>query len=297
MTCAANQIRCQEDMEEMKIGIMVDSLKLGVWEGIRKASEMGVQGVQIYAVSGEMEPSCLDTQKRKELSKLIRQSNLEISALCGDLGGYGFTRKQDNPVKIEKSMQIMQLASDLGTRVVTTHIGVIPEDDTCDQYKVMQDACGQLGEYASRLGGHFAIETGPEKAATLKKFLDSLHTRGVCVNFDPANFVMVTDQDPVEAVFLLKDYIVHTHAKDGVMVKKTDPKIIYRFFAEGGIEDMRLEDYFLEKPLGLGNVDFKSYLNALNEIGYNGFLTIEREVGNNPEKDISEAIQFLKKYL
>ena len=74
------------------------------------------------------------------------------------------------------------------------------------------------------------------------------------VNFDPANFVMVTDQDPVEGVEILKDYIVHTHAKDGVMLQKTDPQVIYDFFAEGGIEDMRMSDYFLETPLGDGKV-------------------------------------------
>jgi sugar phosphate isomerase/epimerase len=38
----------------------------------------------------------------------------------------------------------------------------------------------------------------------------------VAVNLDPANFVMVTGDDPVQAVYTLKDYIVHTHAKDGV---------------------------------------------------------------------------------
>ena len=69
----------------------------------------------------------------------------------------------------------------------------------------------------------FAIETGPEKAIVLKEFLDSLGCKGMGVNLDPANFVMVTDQDPVEAVYILKDYIVHTHAKDGVMLKKTKP--------------------------------------------------------------------------
>ena len=33
---------------------------------------------------------------------------------------------------------------------------------------------------------------------------------------------------------------------------------------------------------------------ALEEIGYNGFLTIEREVGDNPEADIRKAVSFLE---
>ena len=107
---------------------------------------------------------------------------------------------------------------------------------------------------------------------------------------------MVTGDDPIAGVYTLKYYIVHTHAKDGVMLKKSDPELVYKCFAEGGIEDFRLEDYFLETPLGEGKVDFEQWIQALNEIGYNGFLTIEREVGDNPEKDIREAVQFLKRY-
>jgi sugar phosphate isomerase/epimerase len=53
---------------------------------------------------------------------------------------------------------------------------------------------------------------------------------------------------------------------------------------------------FLEVPLGEGGVDWDGYLNALNEIGYGGYLTIEREVGSNPEADIRLAVNFLKGY-
>ena len=87
---------------------------------------------------------------------------------------------------------------------------------------------------------------------------------------------------------------MHTHAKDGVMFKQTKPEIIYDFFAEGGIGDLKVDDYFLEKALGKGQVAFKAYLKALEDIGYEGFLTIEREVGKNPEADIKEAVDFLK---
>jgi sugar phosphate isomerase/epimerase len=105
---------------------------------------------------------------------------------------------------------------------------------------------------------------------------------------------MVTAQDPVEAVYTLKDYIVHTHAKDGIMKKQADPETLYNFFAEGGIENLNLGDYFEETPLGMGAVPFGPYLKALAEIGYHGFLTIEREVGGQPERDIRLAVEYLK---
>lgn len=284
-------------MYSNKIGVMVDSFNLGLKDGIRKAREVGADGIQIYAVNGPMDPDKLSGAERKELLKFIKSNGLVVSALCGDLGGHGFAVEKDNQWKIEKSKKIMDLARDLETNVVTTHIGVVPEDKNNPRYAIMQKACEELGNYADSVGAYFAIETGPEKAVTLKSFLGSLNSRGVRVNLDPANFVMVTGDDPVQAVYTLKDYIVHTHAKDGVMINGVDPEIVYNFFAEGGIGDLRLEDCFLEKPLGQGSVDFKAYLKALNDVGYKGFLTIEREVGQNPEGDIREAVDFLKKLL
>lgn len=160
-------------------------------------------------------------------------------------------------------------------------------------WSVLQEACEALGEYGDRTGAYFAIETGPETSATLRSFLDSLSSKGIRVNLDPVNLVMVTGDDPVKAVVTLKDYIVHTHAKDGKMFRKINPERIYNNFAEGELEGFNPLDYYLETPLGEGSVDFDGYLNALASINYNGFLTIEREVGDNPEKDIKTAVEFL----
>ena len=50
-------------------------------------------------------------------------------------------------------------------------------------------------------------------------------------------------------------------------------------------------------PLGTGQVDFPAYLAALDEIGYKGYLTIEREVGDTPAKDIATAADFLREII
>lgn len=231
----------------------------------------------------------MNAQKRRELLDIVKSHGLVFSALCGDLG-QGFGNAENNPALIEKSKRILDLAKDLETNVVTTHIGVIPQDSTHPRYQIMQEACAELSRYADTVDAHFAIETGPEPAKTLKSFLDSLGSRGVAVNLDPANFVMVTGDDPVQAVYTLKDYIVHTHAKDGIKLRDSDPEVIY-----GIIEDVIQEgSYFRELPLGKGDVPFPQYLDALTAIGYRGFLTIEREVGSDPAGDISLAIQYLK---
>lgn len=284
-------------MGRFRIGVMSDSFRLPPREGVRKAKEVGADGVQIYAVAGEICPEVMDRSTRADFRRYCADLGLEIAALCGDLGGHGFERADDNIAKVERSKRIVDLAVDLGATVVTTHIGVVPASRAHPRYAIMQAACHELGDYAHRAGVTFAIETGPETAAVLKMFLDDVGSKGIGVNLDPANFVMVTGQDPVEAVHILRDYIVHTHAKDGIRLKPSDPEQVYGAFAEGGVAGLTAADIaqlFQEVPLGHGDVPWDAYLNALSSIGYAGFLTIEREVGDHPEQDIRDAVQFLR---
>ena len=280
-------------MYHFPIGVILESFRTERSKAIKKASNMGAKGIQMYATQGENAPENLSASARTELKNEVLESGLIFSALCGDLG-MGFGNKELNPSLIEKSKRIVDLAKDLGTDIVTTHIGVVPSDKSADRYKIMQEACFELASYADSVDAHFAIETGPETSEVLKEFLDSLGSTGVAVNLDPANFRMVTGDDPVKAVYNLKKYIVHTHAKDGVKLLESNPEYIYRVVhpIPQEIEGMK---FFEEVPLGTGSVDFPNYLKALEEIGYKGFLTIEREVGENPEKDIKTAFDFLNK--
>lgn len=278
-------------MYQFPIGVIIDSFRTDTRTAIKKAAELGAAGIQMYSTKGENSPEELTEEKRRELLNFVTAHGLRFSALCGDLGE-GFFRPERNPALIEKSKRILDLAKELGTDVVTTHIGVVPEDPTHDRYKIMQEACFELSRYADSIGSHFAIETGPETSAVLKSFLDSLGSRGVAVNLDPANLVMVTGDDPVGAVYNLKDYIVHTHAKDGEMLIRTNPEYIYKVTPRP--EDMAGIKFFRETPLGEGKVDFTAYLKALEDIGYRGFLTIEREAGDDPAKDIRIAKEHLE---
>lgn len=277
-----------------KIGIMTDSLRIDTKSAIKTAASLGADGFQMYATNGENSPENLTKEKRRELLDFTKSNDLVFSAICGDLG-QGFGNPEKNPALIEKSKRILELAKDLECDIVTTHIGVVPADPSHDRYKIMQEACFTLSRFADDMGSHFAVETGPEPAKILKEFLDSLSSHGVAVNFDPANLVMVHGEDPVEAVHTLGDYIVHTHAKDGIKLSDCNPEILYAVIEH---ETLAQEaPSFEEVPLGEGKVNFPTYLQALKDVGYDGFLTIERECGDNPLADITKAVEFLKKMI
>lgn len=279
-------------MKQFPIGVMLESFRLDTKAAIEKAAAIGAQGLQMYATRGEHTPENMSSSARRELLDMVKSAGLQFSAICGDFG-HGFGDAEKNPDLIERSKRVMDLACDLETNIVTTHIGVVPTEPSHPRYAVMQEACGILSEYADSLQAHFAIETGPETASVLRPFLDGLHSKGVAVNLDPANLVMVTGDDPVQAVHTLGDYIVHTHAKDGRKLLDKNPEVIYGLVEE----EIQSGQAFIELPLGEGDVPFREYLKALEEIGYDGYLTIEREVGENPETDIRTAAEYLRSFM
>lgn len=278
-----------------RIGVVADSFRRGFRENVRAAAECGAEGVQLYATKGEFSPDALDTkEKRREALDYIRSQGLVVSALCGDFGK-GFWRTETNRELIDRSKRILDMALDFDCTVVTTHIGVVPSDKSDPRYGIMLGACTELAEYGQKIGASFAVETGPEKSETLRDFILDTGASGLRVNLDPANLAMVIGENSVHAAKVLGPLAVHTHAKDGVMLKKGDPEVIYGIKQppEGSVG----EKYFKEVPLGQGAVGFPRYLRALRDSGFDGFLTIEREVGEDPAADIRMAVGFLQDIL
>lgn len=254
----------------MKLGLISDSLRLDFPSSIAKAAELGVSGVQKYLTGGELSAENMTKEKIREIKDIMSSNGIVFSAICGDFG-----LNLDDATIVDKSKRVLDAAKELGCDIVTTHIGHLTVEDSPFMEAVRKNARA-LAEYADSMGSYFAAETGTEKAPVLKAFLDSLGAKGLRVNYDPANLVMVAGDDPVAGVYTLKDYIVHTHAKDGI---KTG------------------ENSFLEVPLGTGGVDWDKYIAALNDIGYTGYLTVEREVGEDPAADIVMAVNFLREKL
>lgn len=285
-----------EVMQSFRIGIVGDCLRMPPRQAVRVARRLGVGGIQLYAVSGELAPEAMTKERRCEFCRELADEGMELTALCGDLGGHGFARSEENPGKIARTKQIIDLASDLGTKIVTTHIGVIPSCLDHPRARAMEIACREVGDYAESRGIRLAIETGPETAVVLRDFIERTASPGIGVNFDPANLVMIHGEDPVLAVRTLAPWIVHTHAKDGVRMKSCDPEMVYDAFADGGFQRLleKTGALFEEKPLGEGSIDWTAYLLALSQSSYTGWLTIEREAGSDPERDMTDAITFLR---
>ena len=135
-----------------------------------------------------------------------------------------------------------------------------------DRLKCVRDLCADAGV-------ELILETGQETADDLAGMLAGLP--GVYVNLDPANMILYGKGDPVRAVKILAPWIRHVHIKDANNTK------VPGTWGE-------------EVEWTKGEVNADAFIAALGEIGFTGFLAVEREAGDNRAGDIAAAIEDLK---
>jgi sugar phosphate isomerase/epimerase len=281
----------------MKTGILLDSLQLGLYEGLSFAVAAGADGVQFYASRGELTPWNSSPRDMHLFRQRCADLGLELAALCGEFGGHGFERANEHEERIRKTRELIDFGLELGTRIVSMHIGVVPEDRNSEIYQNLRYALSTISEYAGKRGAVLAVETGPEPAERLAAFIVDCGTTGLGVNFDPANLVMVQGSNAATDFARLAPLVAHVHGKDGIRKKVCDARLIYDSFAEDDFATIDINEYFDELPLGSGAVNFPQLLAAMSDCGYTGFLTIEREAGNQRQTDVAAGIRFLKDQL
>jgi L-ribulose-5-phosphate 3-epimerase len=278
-------------MKQFKISVMLSNLRIkDPWEAMKLAADIGLEGVQTRA-SGEFAPDRMDAAACKKLRDYVKGLGLEISAVAAWGGGVDLGEREKHEENIAEAHKILQLVADLEVGIWQSHIGIIPTDAEDPRYAAFIDALGRIAVRAEELDVLFAIETGPEPPAVLKRVIDTIGSRTICANYDPANLVLwpailakrggypydkekaLREFLPTDGAKLLGPHIPHVHAKDGVVLEDGTHK---------------------EVPLGEGWIDWPRFLGHLEDAGFDGYLAIERETGGDPVGDIKAAADFLR---
>jgi len=259
-------------MGSLEIGVRLECLGLPLRRGLQEISRLGVAGVQLDS-AGDLSPKVLSQTGRRELRHLLQSHNLSLTALGCPLR-HGLDTAQGQQARIEHVQKVLALSFDLGSRIVIVQAGCIPEDLDSVRARQLTEALLALGQYGDRTGTVLALETGMESGPVLRQFLDRLDTGGLGVNLDPANLLM-NGIDPYDSARALAGRIVHSHAKEARLASASRAA--------------------QEVPLGHGDIEWMRYLGVLEEIGYRGWLTVERESGDNRLGDIAAGIQFLRR--
>ena len=177
----------------------------------------------------------------------------------------------------EMVLRAIDITATLGVPFLTLHAGFIEDDDPV-KAQHFRDRVVRLADAAGERGIALLMETGQETAKCLRDLLEELNHPALGINFDPANMILYGKGDPVEAVRMLGRWIRHVHIKDAIATKIPGT-------------------WGTEVPWGRGQVGSASFLHALETIGYNGALAIEREAGDNRLEDIRQAAGLLTAWM
>jgi sugar phosphate isomerase/epimerase len=175
--------------------------------------------------------------------------------------------------------EIADFARQLNVGAVGVHIGFVPHDIVSGDFRDIVATTRDVCDYLAGQGQALHLETGQEPADVLLAFLGAVDRGNLFINFDPANMILYGVGEPISALRTLGRYVRSVHCKDA------------KWSSRPG------ESWGEEVPLGEGDVGFADYLRTLAEIGYEGPLTIEREISQEPLRqraDIAAAIETLE---
>lgn len=264
-------------MEAWKIGVFT-SIDAGLGVSLPVAKELGVDTIQIHAPHGQNRTE----DHAKGLVQRVGEMGIEITAVFGGFEGesyedipttaatVGLVPPSTRAARLAEMKEISDYAKWIGCPVVALHIGYVPHDRDSQDYKDVVAATKDLCLYCKANGQSLHLETGQETAENLIHFIDDVGTENLFVNFDPANMILYGTGQPIEALVMLGSRVKSVHCKDATWSDKPG------------------ETWGQEKPLGQGDVGMKKYLETLKEIGYQGPLTVEREIPQEPERQKSE---------
>jgi sugar phosphate isomerase/epimerase len=256
----------------LRIGIQLASLRLPLKRALLAAAELGANAVELDA-RGEIRPDQFSDTAFRQLRKMLDDLDLRVCAVSFRTRR-GYDVIDDLEPRIEATKSALRFARRVAAPVVVNQVGRVPEGASGPQWDQLVDALTDLGRFGQHVGATLVAETGSESGPDLARLLDALPVDSLIgVNLDPGNLI-IHGFSCLEAVTALGSQILHVHAKDGV-----------RDLAQGR---------GLEVPLGRGSADFPALLGALEEFGYQGYFTVEREMAEDPIAEIGYAVEYLR---
>jgi len=248
-------------------------------ETIRRIARIGYDGIEIGAAAPHAFPSYLNAERRREIRKVLEDNSIVVSAMLpAPGGGPGFNVASPSPEErraaIDQYKEVAQLCSDLGGDTLLYVAGwVIYGTEWKQAFEWSREALAEIGQAASDLGVTVVIEQNPADGNLLESADDGIEMMravdapNVKLMFDTIH-AMYRNEVPTDYVYRMGKDLRYVHISD--------------------IDRL---------PPGQGRGDFVGLVQALNDIGYDGFLSME--IGFNyrnaqPDKFAREAFEYMK---
>ncbi|MBI1903832.1 MAG: sugar phosphate isomerase/epimerase [Planctomycetia bacterium] len=304
-------------MNTLKIGVHLPSLRLPLKEALLTAAELGASGVEID-LRRQLPLEELSQTAVRQLRKMLDELGLRVAAVSFPTR-HGYNVPEELDKRVEATKGAMRAAWSLGCSVVVNHVGRIPPpaapppvtgaeskprqprrssillpgaDDVLlagdasgastkepsaagdeREWELLVSVLSDLGRYAAHVGATLAARTGSESPDDMARLIAALPERAMGVDLDPGSLI-ANGYAPLEMVEKVGASILHVHARDGVRDRAL----------------LRGE----EVALGRGQVDFPALVGALDERGYRGYFTVQREFAEDAVFELRQGVQYLR---
>jgi sugar phosphate isomerase/epimerase len=275
-------------------------------DSIREIAKLGYTGVEILCDIPHAYPPHLKEDHIRSFKKTLASSNIEVSNLnaftlfaIGDTYHPSWIDDNGREIRIQHTIECIRLAKKIGAKHLSTEPGgpltLLPSSSfhsysspSSSQQKQRQqppdmdrleetflDGLARVAQVAEEEDVKVLIEPEPgllvENSKQFKKLMTKiLNPKYIRLNFDIGHFYCV-NEDPARVVSELSDYIEHFHLAD--------------------IAHTRIHNHLIP---GRGSIDFRSVFNAMDDIGYRGFVTVELyPYQDNPIDAAKEAFDYL----
>lgn len=253
----------------------------------RKAKDMEITSCQLCIWDETLfTPEAADAVKAA-----LASTDFKVTAVWGGWGGpcewnfsYGPSTIGLVPAAYRESrLNALKKASDfaemIGVDRVITHVGFIPENPDHPDFAGTVGALRNLCRYMKAKNQYFLFETGQETPVTMLRTIQAIGYDNVGINFDTANLILYGKANTLDALDVFGQYVMETHIKDG-------------FYPTNGMALGK------EAPAGQGKANLPAVVKKLEELGYTGAFTIEREIsGDQQIADIKMARDLLREWM
>ena len=268
----------------MKVGVVIIVNDVEVDAKFKKAADLGFKSCQINCWNHKI----MGDELAANIKAASEKYGVEISSAWIGWSGpavwnfiegpttLGIVPREHREARVEELIHGADFAKKVGVGQVITHFGFLPEAPSDPEYPLILEAIKKIAEHCKKNGQKLLFETGQETPITLLRVIEDTGFDNLGINLDPANLLMYGKANPVDAIGVFGKYVCDVHAKDG------------KYPTEG-------RNLGPETALGEGDVNFPALVKALREAGYDGPLTIEREIeGEEQTRDIILAKKMLE---
>jgi sugar phosphate isomerase/epimerase len=229
----------------------------------------------LFAIGDTYHPSWIDDSTSRREMRILH--TIECIRLAKRIGAKHLSTEPGGPVTLpSSSFSSSLLSSSLSSSSSASSSQQKQQLQDIDHLEeTFLDGLTKVSKVAEEEDIKVLIEPEPglliENSRQFKKLMAKVtNAEYIKLNFDIGHFYCV-NEDPAKVVLELSDYIEHFHLAD--------------------IAHTRVHNHLIP---GRGSIDFRSVFDAMDDIGYRGFVTVELyPYQDNPIEAAEEAYDYL----